>query len=92
MIKTETVTGPIPLRPEKKAGSTKLSRRLIKLGNTALDCLEDILTDEGVKAADRISAVKLTFEIMKQRSAEAEPASDGTVRVIFDGIPKEWAE
>ena len=54
--------------------------------------MEDILTDDSVKAADRLSAVKLTFDIMKQRSADAEPVTDGVVRVIFDGAPKEWAE
>ncbi|MBR0134645.1 MAG: hypothetical protein IJM18_00460 [Clostridia bacterium] len=79
------------LKPEKRAPSAKLSRRLAKLTNTALDCLEEILTDESVKSSDRITAVKLTFDIVKQQ-AKPEDAPSGEVKVVFEGIPKEWAE
>ena len=79
------------IRPEKRAASSKLSRRLTKLTNTALDCLEEILTDESAKSSDRITAVKLTFDLVKQQT-KPEDTSSGEVKVIFEGIPREWAE
>ena len=75
----------------KRTGEAKLKRRLAKLTNTALDALEEILEDSDAKAADRISAAKLTFDILKQ-STGRDGAEDGVVRVVFDGIPKEYAE
>ena len=78
--------------PEKRSGAVKLRRRLTKLAGTALDSLEDVLTDEGAKAADRISAVKLTFELLNRQTAPKDEGSDGVLRVVFDGIEKELAE
>lgn len=90
----EALTELTDIRTPKRtaSGEKKLQRRLVKLTNVALDCLEDILTDEGVKAADRISAAKLAFELARQQAQEPEPVSDGVIKVIFDGCPKEYAE
>ena len=81
------------MRPEKRTGTVRLTRRINKLAGTALDTLEEILTDESVKSADRISAVKLTFDILRQQTAkpEAEPES-GPVRVIIEGMDRELCE
>lgn len=65
-------------------------RRLASLSLTALDTLEEILTNSDVKASDRISAAKLVFEIARQNAAPAAQAS--TLRVVFDGVPQEYAE
>lgn len=76
----------------RQTAEKKLARRLAKLTNEAIDCLEEILTDKEAKPADRIAAAKLAFDAAGRKSAEPEPVSDGTLRVIFDGCPKEYAE
>lgn len=75
-----------------RTAERKLARRLSKLTDKAIDCLEEILTDGSVKPADRIAAAKLAFDAAGKRAAEPEPVSDGVLRVIFDGCPKEYAE
>ena len=81
------------MKQERRTGSAKLSRRITKLAGTALDTLEEILTDEEVKASDRISAVKLTFDILRQQTSGPEAFPEGgTVRVVIEGIEKELCE
>ena len=75
----------------RAAGEVKLKRRIGRLTKTALDALESILADDGAKAADRISAAKLAFELARQSSDRPDP-EDGVVRVIFEGAEKELAE
>ena len=89
MEKTNELT---VMKPEKRTGAVKLSRRMSKLMNTALDTLEDILTDDGVKAADRISAAKLAIETVNRHEGKQEPEVSGPIRVIFDGAPAEWGD
>ena len=69
----------------------RLKKRLSRLEFKAIDCLEEILADASAKAADRISAAKLSFDVAQRQSA-SEPASDGIVHVIFEGSPVEYAE
>lgn len=81
------------VKPERRTGSVKLGRRINKLANTALDTLEEVLTDDSVKAADRISAVKLTFDLLRQQEARTDAeAEGGTVRVVIEGIDRELCE
>ena len=77
--------------PASKRGAHKTERRLEKLMCSALDSLEAMLCDDTLKASDRLSAVKLAFDLAKSRSQEPSP-SDGVVKVVFEGIPEEWAE
>ena len=74
----------------KRTGARSIPKRLSKLSHTALDCLEDILTDESAKTADRISAVKLTFDIAKQQAPA--PETPDAIRVIFEPGTEAWAE
>ena len=76
----------------KRTGARSIPKRLSKLSHTALDCLEDILTDESAKTADRISAVKLTFDIVKQQSQSPAPETPDAIRVIFEPGTEGWAE
>ena len=78
-------------RAPAKRGGRKLARRIAKLTDTALDSLEEILTDGAVKPADRLNAVKLAFEIAKAKQQDAAP-DDGVIRVVLEGVPEEWAE
>ncbi|MCR5809376.1 MAG: hypothetical protein K6G56_07420 [Clostridiales bacterium] len=75
----------------KRTAARSPQKRLAKLSNTALDCLEDILTDDTAKTADRISAVKLTFELMRQQAAPAAPEAPEAIRVIFEPGTEDWA-
>ncbi len=88
----DTVNGLTAVKPPRGSGEAKLTRRLTKLANTALDSLEDVLTDEGVKAADRISAVKLTFELLARRSSPAAAPEGDLLLVRFEGIENELAQ
>lgn len=95
MISTETETSSsLPAPSGKRASGTggrKMKRRLDRLADAAFTALEEILLDGGAKAADRISAAKLALDASKQFFAD--PGQDsGVVRVIFDGIPEEYAE
>ncbi|MBO4563502.1 MAG: hypothetical protein J5772_07815 [Clostridia bacterium] len=90
MIAIETSSSTGAAARAKPGGDPKLRRRLKRLSEASLICLEEILTDSACKAADRISAVKLTFELMKQLAAE--PTDDGALRVIIEGCPREHAE
>lgn len=81
-----------PTSGNRKAGTVGINRRLRRLAQTALDSLEQVLTDESVKATDRISAAKLVFELIKQQAASPAPEDVGTIKVVFDGCPQEYAE
>jgi hypothetical protein len=80
------------LKPERRTSTAKLDKQLLKLRGTALDALEELLTDETVKASDRLSAVKLTFELAAraQESPMHEPGE--AIHVFFDNGKREWAE
>ena len=67
-----------------------MKRRLVSVSHAALDALGEILASGDAKPADRISAAKLVFEILRQNAPS--PADGGTVRVVFDGIPQEYCE
>ena len=69
----------------------RLRRRLGRLRSAAMDCLEEIMKDGDAKAADRIAAAKLTFDAAGRQGA-AEPEPGGVIRVLFDGMPEEYAE
>ncbi len=77
--------------PAAKRGARRIERRLSRLTDSALDSLEEMLADGSLKPSDRLSAVKLAFDLAKSRSQDPSP-SDGTVKVVFEGIPEEWAE
>lgn len=77
-------------RRERAAGG-KLDRRLKKLTCTALDALEEILTDDSVKPADRISAAKLTFDMLYREAGRTEAEPPDTVKVVFEGRGADWA-
>ena len=79
------------VKPERARRRRSITKRMEQLAQTALDTLELILNDNSVKAADRISAVKLTFDILKQQSAKnAEQDGDsGVIKVVFEGITEE---
>ena len=89
-------TTPGPSSPARRGrysrySPERLKKRLSRLEFKAIDCLEEILADASAKAADRISAAKLSFDVAQRQSA-SEPASDGIVHVIFEGSPVEYAE
>jgi len=79
-----------PRQAPVRRGARKLAKRLAKLTDTALDSLEEILTDGAVKPADRLNAVKLAFDIAKSKQ-DIVP-DDGVIRVVLEGVPEEWAE
>ncbi len=77
----------------RRTGTQKLSRRINKLSFTALDTLEEVLTDDSAKAADRLSAVKLTFDILRQQEAHESEFPEGPFRaIIIDGIERSLCE
>ncbi len=81
------------MKPERRAGTTKLGRRINKMSFTALDTLEEILTDDSAKAADRLSAVKLTFDILRQQEQRGDDGSEGPVRaIVVEGIERPLCE
>ncbi len=51
-----------------------------------MECLLAICRDEKQKAADRISAAKVLIEYGRK----AEAADEGAVRVVLEGVPKEY--
>ena len=88
----ETVTELTAVKTARGSGAAKLDRRLTKLAQTALDSLEEVLTDDSAKAADRISAVKLTFELLARRTAAAPPPEANVLHVHFDGTERALCE
>ncbi len=82
-----------PRQADKRSANAKLSRRVVKVAGTALDVLEEIMTEEGVKTGDRISAVKLAFDILKQQTADEELSSgDGVYQVVIHGMEQPLCE
>lgn len=65
----------------------KKFERMTKQGAQAgLECLLAICRDEEQKAADRISAAKVLIEYGRK----ADALDDGSVRVMLEGVPKEY--
>jgi hypothetical protein len=73
-------------------GMKKLMGRVGRLTDISLDCLGEIMTDSANKAADRISAAKLVLDFRKQLLAAYDSAGDGTVHIVIEGCPPEYAE
>ncbi len=69
----------------------RISTRLRRLTHTALDCLDSILRDDTAKAADRISAAKLTLDIALKQTQPTDK-KDGTLTVVFENLPDGYAE
>ena len=63
-----------------------------RLSKAALDALEEILSNENVKPADRLSAIKLTLDLAAKVSEKEPPEESGVLRVVFEGIDRELAE
>ena len=80
------------LKAERRPSSAKIERRLLKLRGTALDALEELLTDESVKASDRLSAVKLTFDLAYKTQDSPLHDPGEAIHVFFDNGRREWAE
>lgn len=64
----------------------KLERMTKKGAQAGLECLLAICRDEEQKAADRISAAKVLIEYGRKADAQ----DDGSVRVVLEGVPKEY--
>ncbi len=64
----------------------KLERMTKQGAQAGLECLLAICRDEEQKAADRISAAKVLIEYGRK----ADALDDGSVRVVLDGVPKEY--
>ncbi|MBO4385302.1 MAG: hypothetical protein J5854_07815 [Clostridia bacterium] len=82
----------IPRVQAKHAGTTIKKARVNRLSKAALDALEEILSDGSVKPADRLSAVKLTFDLISKAAERESSADNGILRVVFEGIDRELAE
>ena len=78
-------------KTRRGASADRLKKRMSRLALEAADCLEEIMTDGDAKAADRIAAAKLTFEVYNRQGQIPEPA-DSSIRVIFEDMPREFAE
>lgn len=91
MIEAENTLETARAKPRRIA-TKRLKTRLIRLSSDALDALEFVLTDADVKTSDRLSAIKLTFDLVSKYAADDSPAERGTLRVVFDGVEKELAE
>ncbi|MCR5611417.1 MAG: hypothetical protein K6F68_06270 [Clostridiales bacterium] len=91
MVKAENPKEASPA-VKKRAGTRRLKTRMSRLSDTAFDALEVILTDESVKPADRLAAIKLTFDLANKCAVQDAPAENGVLRVVFEGIEKELAE
>ena len=65
----------------------KKLERIAKQGAEAgFECLLAICRDEGQKATDRISVAKALVEYGRK----AEALDGGAVRVVLEGVPKEF--
>lgn len=64
----------------------KLERMKKQGAQAGLECLLAICRDEEQKAADRISAAKVLIEYGRK----ADALDDGSVRVVLEGVPKEY--
>lgn len=83
---------PVPARrSRRKYSQEQLKKKLNRLQFAAIDCLSEILSDGGAKAADRISAAKLAFDAADRRSASG-CETPGVMRVVIEGMPEEFAE
>ncbi len=64
----------------------KLESMVKKGAQAGLACLLAICRDEEQKAADRIAAAKALIEYGRK----ADGGSEGAVRVVLEGVPKEF--
>ena len=64
----------------------KFERMTKKGAEAGLSCLLSICTDTEQKAADRIAAAKVLIDFGRK----AEAAEDGALRVVLEGVPKEF--
>lgn len=65
----------------------KKLQSMTKKGAVAgMECLLAICRDEEQKAADRIAAAKALIEYGRK----GEAVEDGTIRVVLEGVPKEY--
>lgn len=83
----------------EKAAQRKTVPSVKKLRNTAVRCLNEMMTDMSLKPADRLNAIKAVLDYTSKQIEEKERdkqkndlIDDGAVHVIFDNAPKEYAE
>lgn len=69
------------------------------LRTTAVRCLNEMMNDTSLKPADRLNAIKAVLDYTSKQLEEKERdkqkndlIDDGTVHVVFDNAPKEYAE
>ena len=89
---TNTLTAPEAAPRRARTGEARNRRRMAKLADTALNALEEVLTDGCVKPADRLNAAKLAFDIIRQNAPCPEQEDTGPIRVVIEGMPQEYAE
>ena len=89
IAKAEAVSA-APGARRTRYSARRFRSRLNALSMAAVDCLEEIITDSSAKPADRVSAAKLAFDAAGKQPARTE--TDGVLRVLFDGMPQEYAE
>lgn len=80
----------MPARRQRRSkGGTpvkKLERMTKKGAEAGLACLLSICTDAEQKSADRIAAAKVLIDFGRK----AESAEEGSLRVVLEGVPKEF--
>ena len=64
----------------------KFERMTKKGAEAGITCLLAICTDTEQKAADRIAAAKVLIDYGRK----AEAVSEGALRVVLEGVPKEF--
>lgn len=76
--------------PQTKTEQKKIRKQLSRLYGSSLDAIEDILKSQNSKPADRLSAAKLCFEVIKS----ATPAQVGPpeMHVFLESDAKQFAE
>ncbi len=92
---TETADEAAPLQTSaRRTVRERYSTRMRRLSQTALNCLESILTDDTAKAADRIAAAKLALDAASKQASPTRTAGaeDGALTVVFEGMPTGYAD
>lgn len=95
----EDITGEHGTGGDEKATRRRIVPSVKLLRSTAVKCLNDMMNDMSLKPADRLNAIKAVLDYTgkqleeKERERESDAArEDSTLHVIFDNIPKEYAE
>lgn len=101
----EDITGEYNISRDEKAAQHKTVLSVKKLRSTAVKCLNEMMTDMSLKPADRLNAIKAVLDYTgkqleeKERERERErervcdaAREDSTLHVIFDNMPREYAE